>query len=133
MNRQDTNLEDQKADDQLANLYFGIRLISNTKQKVIQCKKNFYAWEICPHSNLPCFINKTWTSLVSPCFMYIKPRPCLPRTCCPVPNLSVLLILNKCLQVINVSFLQRKPLHIPSKIPVRDVVHLHSLTLSGSF
>jgi hypothetical protein len=40
--------------------------------------------------------------------MYKKPGPWLSRTCCPVPNLSVLLILNKYLQVINVSFLQTK-------------------------
>jgi hypothetical protein len=62
----------------------------------------------CPHSNLPGFINKTRTSLVSPSFIYKKPRPWLPRICCPVPNLSVLLILNKYFQVINVPFLQTK-------------------------
>jgi hypothetical protein len=29
----------------------------------------------CPHFNLPDFINETWTSLVSPSFIYIKPGP----------------------------------------------------------
>jgi hypothetical protein len=43
-----------------------------------------------------------------PSFTYKKPKPWLPRTGCSVPNLSVLLILNKYLQVINVSFLQTK-------------------------
>jgi hypothetical protein len=35
MNRPDTNQEDQKADDQLANYYFCIRLISSTKQELL--------------------------------------------------------------------------------------------------
>jgi hypothetical protein len=43
-----------------------------------------------------------------PSFTYKKPKPWLPRTGCSVPNLSVLLILNKYLQVINISFLQTK-------------------------
>jgi hypothetical protein len=43
MNRRDTNRENQKADEQLANFYFCIRLISSTKQEVLQCKENFYA------------------------------------------------------------------------------------------
>jgi hypothetical protein len=48
MNRQDTNQEDQKIDDQLANFLYLHQAYKHTKQEVIQCKKNFYAWEIMP-------------------------------------------------------------------------------------
>jgi hypothetical protein len=48
MNSQDTNQEDQKADDQMANFYFCLRLISSLKQDLIQSKKNTYAWETMP-------------------------------------------------------------------------------------
>jgi hypothetical protein len=48
MNRQDTNREDQKIDDQLANFLYLHQAYKHTKQEVIQCKKNFYAWEIMP-------------------------------------------------------------------------------------
>jgi hypothetical protein len=108
MNRQQTNREDQKIDDQLANFYFCIRLISSTNQKVIQCKKNFYAWETMPSHQPPWFHKQNPDLSSLPSFIYTKPGPWLPRTCCPVPNFSVLLILNKYLQVINVSILQTK-------------------------
>jgi hypothetical protein len=48
MNSQDTNREDQKLMTNWQIFYFCIRLISSTKQEVIQCKENFYAWETMP-------------------------------------------------------------------------------------
>jgi hypothetical protein len=48
MNRQDTNERTRRLMTNWQIFYFCIRLISSTKQEVIQCKENFYAWETMP-------------------------------------------------------------------------------------
>jgi hypothetical protein len=81
----------------------------------------------CLRSNLPGFTNKTRTSLISPSFTYTKHKPGCQG------HVALFLTSHKQILQVNISFLQTKGATPCSlKTPERDMVHLQSLTLSGS-